>query len=165
MLICEIDPVKAVEAAMEGCEVVGLREGMARADFVITATGRPGVIGEGELKAAKDGQILANAGHFGYEIDRAALGRLAKKRYQARAGVEAYVLPHGRTLYLLGEGELVNLALADGHPVEIMDVSFALQALSAEYLLQNGESLSPGVYPVPERIDETVARLFLSVLS
>jgi len=79
--------------------------------------------------------------------------------------VEAYVLPHGRTLYLLGEGELVNLALADGHPVEIMDVSFALQALSAEYLLQNGESLSPGVYPVPEKIDETVARLFLSVLS
>ena len=165
VLVCEIDPVKAVEAAMEGCEVVELREGMARADFVITATGRPGVIGEEELKVAKHGQVLANAGHFGYEIDREALGRLAKKRYQARAGVEAYVLPHGRTLYLLGEGELVNLALADGHPVEIMDVSFALQALSAEYLLQNGASLSPGVYPVPERIDETVARLFLSVLS
>ncbi|MCD6129304.1 adenosylhomocysteinase [Candidatus Bipolaricaulota bacterium] len=165
VLVCEIDPVKAVEAAMEGCEVVELREGMARADFVITATGRPGVIGEEELKVAKHGQVLANAGHFGYEIDREALGRLAKKRYQARAGVEAYVLPHGRTVYLLGEGELVNLALGDGHPVEIMDVSFALQALSAEYLLQNGESLSPGVYPVPERIDETVARLFLSVLS
>ena len=165
VLICEIDPVKAVEAAMEGCEVVELREGMARADFVITATGRPGVIGEGELKAAKDGQILANAGHFGYEIDREALGRLAKERYQARAGVEAYVLPHGRTLYLLGEGELVNLALADGHPVEIMDVSFALQALSADYLVRNGENLSPRVYPVPEKIDETVARLFLSVLS
>jgi len=162
VVVCELDPVKAVEAVMEGFSVAELSAGMARADFVITATGRPGVIGERELQEAKNGQILANAGHFGYEIDREALGRAAKERFPARAGVVGYRFRDGRTLYLLGEGELVNLALADGHPVEIMDVSFALQAQSAEYLARRGRSLPPGVHPVPLEIDREVARLFLA---
>lgn len=164
VLVCELDPVKAVEAAMEGFSVVTLEEGMAQADFVVTATGRPGVIGERELKEAKDGQILANAGHFGYEIDRAALGRLAAAQFPVRDGITAYRLPDRRTLYLLGEGELVNLSLGDGHPVEIMDISFALQVLSAEYLVRGGRALSPGVYPVPTEVDTQVARMVLASL-
>ncbi len=164
VLVCELDPVKAAEAAMEGYTPVGLAEGMGLADFVVTATGRPGVIGEDALSHAKDGQVLANAGHFGYEIDRAALEGLAAEAFLARAGVTGFRFPDGRTVYLLGEGELVNLALGDGHPVEIMDVSFALQALSLEYLLNEGKALSPGVYPVPAEIDQEVARLFLASL-
>ena len=164
VLICEIDPVKAVEAAMEGYTPVELAEGMEQADFVVTATGKPGVIDEAALRHAKDGQILANAGHFGYEIDRAALERLAQEAFPARAGVTGYRFPDGRTVYLLGEGELVNLALGDGHPVEIMDISFALQALSTEYLVREGRGLSPGVYPVPQEIDRRVAELVLDWL-
>ncbi len=164
VLVCELDPVKAAEAAMEGLSVVDLAAGMAQADFVVTATGKSAVIGEQELTRLKDGQILANAGHFGYEIDREALGRLAEEEFPARAGVTGYRFPDGRTAYLLGEGELVNLALGDGHPVEIMDVSFALQALSTEYLARNGRRLSPGTYPVPAEIDDQVARLFLTSL-
>jgi adenosylhomocysteinase len=164
VLVVEIDPVKAVEAAMEGYEVVELSEGMARADFVITATGQPGVVDEAALRHAKDGQVLANAGHFGYEIDREALTRLAARSFPARAGVTGYVYPDGRTVYLLGEGELVNLALGDGHPVEIMDISFALQALSLEFLAREGRDLSPRVYPVPREIDEQVAQMVLASL-
>jgi adenosylhomocysteinase len=161
VLVCELDPVKAVEAAMEGFTVVSLLEGMQQADFVVTATGKPGVVGEETLQVAKDGQLLANAGHFGYEIDREALERLARESFPARPGVTGYRLPDGRTLYLLGEGELVNLALADGHPVEIMDISFALQALSLEYLGRAGGELAPGVYPVPAEIDREIAQLAL----
>ncbi|MBC7098685.1 adenosylhomocysteinase [Candidatus Bipolaricaulota bacterium] len=164
VLVTELDPVKAAEAAMEGFTPVELAKGLSQADFVITATGRAGVIGEEEFSFCKDGQVLANAGHFGYEIDRAALERLSVEVFPARQGVTGYRLPDGRTVYLLGEGELVNLALGDGHPVEIMDVSFALQALSAELLVREG-GLEPGVYPVPREIDEEVARLFLATLS
>lgn len=164
VLVTELDPVKAVEAAMDGFSLVDLPQGMEEADFVVTATGRPGVIGEAELRQAKDGQVLANAGHFGYEIDRAALGSFAKAHREARSGIEAYELPHGRTVYLLGEGELVNLALGDGHPVEIMDISFALQALTLELLAKEGQGLAPGVYPVPPEIDAAVARLWLGAM-
>ena len=164
VLVCEIDPVKAVEAAMEGFAPVELAAGMEEADFVVTATGKPGVVDEAALRHAKDGQLLANAGHFGYEIDRTALERLAQESFPARAGVTGYRFPYGRTVYLLGEGELVNLALGDGHPVEIMDISFALQALSLEHLIRAGERLSPGVYPVPQEIDRRVAELVLNWL-
>jgi adenosylhomocysteinase len=164
VLVAEIDPVKAVEAAMDGFSVADLPQGIAEADFVITATGRPGVIGEAELRQAKDGQVLANAGHFGYEIDREALSRLAKGHREPRPGIKAYELPHGPTVYLLGEGELVNLALGDGHPVEIMDISFALQALTLEFLVKEGQGLAPGIYPVPPEIDATVARLVLGAM-
>ena len=162
VLVTELDPVNAVEALMEGHEVVSLEEGIKRAAFVITATGRANVIDESVLHHIRDGAVLANAGHFGYEIDRDALSRLAKERYPARAGVEAYAFPDGRTVYLLANGELVNIALADGHPVEIMDISFALQALSLEYLVRHGQNLPAKTYPVPTEIDEKVARMFLS---
>ncbi len=162
VLVAEIDPVKASEALMEGHEVVSLKEGIERAGFVITATGRADVIGESMLHHIRDGAVLANAGHFGYEIDRDALSHLATERYLARAGVEAYVFPDGRTIYLLADGELVNIALADGHPIEIMDVSFTLQALSLEYLVRHGQALPAKTYPVPTEIDEEVARMFLS---
>jgi adenosylhomocysteinase len=164
VLVAEIDPVKAVEAAMEGHEVITLAEGIERADFVVTSTGCAGVIDEGMLRRSKDGVLLANAGHFGYEIDREALERLAKEHHQARDGVEAYLFPDGRTIYLLGEGELVNLALADGHPVEIMDISFALQSLSLEYLALRRRGLSARVHPVPPETDEEVARMVLATL-
>ncbi|HEX32259.1 MAG TPA: adenosylhomocysteinase, partial [Candidatus Acetothermia bacterium] len=120
--------------------------------------------GEEELARCKDGALLANAGHFGYEIDKDSLARMAIERQKARDGVEGYILEDGRTLYLLGEGELVNLALGDGHPVEIMDISFALQALSLEYLVRNAAGLSPQVISVPEEIDEHVARMVLASL-
>ncbi len=164
VLVAEIDPVKAVEARMDGYEVVPLSEGLPKADFVITATGRPGVVGKEELSQSKDGAVFANAGHFGYEIDQDALDALSTGHHQARSGVEAYTLPDGRVLYLLGAGELVNLALGDGHPVEIMDISFALQALSLEYLARNGAALPLRVHPVPEEIDAQVARMTLAVL-
>ncbi len=163
VLVSEIDPVKAVEAALEGYTVVDLEAAMAEADFVVTATGQPGVVGERELRRAKDGQLLANAGHFGYEIDRAALARLGQA-FSARQGITGYRFPDGRTVYLLGEGELVNLALGDGHPVEIMDVSFALQALSVEHLVRHGRGLRPGVHAVPAEINAEVARLFLATV-
>lgn len=162
VLVVEIDPIKAVEALMEGYEVVSLEDGVQQAAFVVTATGRENVIDEGMLRCMRDGALLANAGHFGYEIDRQALVQLAEERRQVRAGVEAYTLLDGRTLYLLADGELVNLALADGHPVEIMDISFALQALSLEHLARHGKDLAAGTYPVPREIDEQVARMVLA---
>lgn len=164
VLVAELDPVKGVEAMIEGYEVVSLSAGMKQADFVITATGQPGVIGKAELSLCKDGAILANAGHFGYEIDKDALTRLATEHREARDGVEAYILPDGRMLYLLGKGELVNLALGDGHPVEIMDISFALQALSLEYLARHEGALPAQVHPVPAEIDAQVGQMVLSTL-
>jgi adenosylhomocysteinase len=164
VLVAEVDPIKKVEAMMEGYDIVSLSAGMAQADFVITATGRAGVIGKAELAMSKDGAVLANAGHFGYEIDRNVLKRIAEER-NARPGVDAYTLSTGRTIYLLGEGELINLALADGHPVEIMDISFALQALALEYLARQGEALPAHVHPMPREIDEQVARMALFSLN
>jgi len=161
VLVCEQDPVKAVEALMEGHQVVSLVEGMACADFVVTATGRPGVVGEAALGAAKHGAVLANAGHFGYEYDNAVLETMARSREEVRPGVEAYALPGGRTVYLLARGELVNLAWGDGHPVEIMDISFALQALAVAHLAGRGRALTPGVHPLPTELDEEVAEMVL----
>lgn len=164
VFVCESDPVKAVEAAMEGYRVVTLVEGMRLADFVVTATGRPGVVGEEALAAAKDGAVLANAGHFGYEYDNAALAAMASGPTEVRAGVEAYALPGERSVYLLARGELVNLAWGDGHPVEIMDISFALQAMAAEYLVVHQQELPMGVHPVPDALDDAAARLVLEHL-
>jgi adenosylhomocysteinase len=162
VLVTDTDEIAAVEALMQGYEVVSLHEGMRRADYVITATGRPGVIGRAELEIAKDGVILANAGHFGFEIDAAALHALAKRDTIRRDGVRGFERSDGRTLYLLGEGELVNLSVGDGHPVEIMDISFALQALSQEYLSKNAATLPAKVHRVPDEIERHVARLVLS---
>jgi len=161
VMVAEIDEIVAVEALMEGYEIVSLEDGMRVADVVITATGRPGVIGRELLETAKDGVLLANAGHFGFEIDVPALETMSKESFPCRDGVHGFELPDGRTLYLLGEGELVNLSVGDGHPVEIMDISFALQALSQEHLALHHAELPNEVLAVPDELERRIARLIL----
>ncbi len=160
VIITEVDPVKALEALMDGFEVMRISQAAKIGDFFITVTGNTKVISENEFMQMKDGAILANAGHFDVEIDVKALERICVEKFEARPNVTAYRLANGRTLYLLAEGRLVNLAAADGHPVEIMDLSFAVQALSLIHLAST--SLEPGVYPVPKHIDEEIARMKLA---
>jgi adenosylhomocysteinase len=163
VVISEVDPVRAVEAAMDGFGVRPLVEGIRDADFLVTATGCSGVVPEEALRHAKDGLLLANAGHFDVEIDKPSLNRLAATRGEARDGIETFTLKDGRRLYLLGEGRLVNLVLGDGHPVEIMDISFAVQALTLEHIVKNGP-FAPALYAVPPAIDDQVARMKLAAL-
>jgi len=164
VIVTEVDPLRAVEAAMDGFRVMPLRKAAKEGDIFITATGCIDVITEEHLQLMKDGAILANAGHFDVEISKPALNKLAVERRRVRANVEEFKLKDGRRLYLLAEGRLVNLAAADGHPVEIMDISFALQALTAEYLVKNWGALEPRVYPVPGEIDRQVAELALAAM-
>ena len=161
--ICEVNPVHALEAWMEGYAVAPIADAIRDADLVITATGCADAIPESALPNAKDGLVLANAGHFNVEVRPDALSDLAESQRTVREGVEEYTLPDGRRLYLLGEGRLVNLALGDGHPVEIMDMAFAVQALTLRHLLANAP-LPPSVYAVPSEIDDRVARLKLETL-
>jgi len=161
VMVAEIDEIVAVEALMEGYDVVSLEDGMRKADVVITATGRPGVIDRELLDVAKDGALLANAGHFGFEIDVPALEATAESSFPCRDGVRGFELPNGRTVYLLGEGELVNLSVGDGHPVEIMDISFALQALSQEHLAVHSGELPNKALAVPDELERRIARLIL----
>jgi len=161
VVVAEVDPVRAAEALLDGFSVAPVREAIAHADFLVTATGcRDAVTGE-DLFTAKDGLLLANAGHFDVEIDVRTLRERARVR-RVREHVEECVLPGGRRVYLLAAGRLVNLVAGDGHPAEIMDLSFALQLLSLRWLAQEGKRLIPNVYPVPPGIDEEVARLFLA---
>lgn len=161
--VAEVDPVRALEACMEGYRVAPVKDAIREADLVITATGCTDAVSKDALAQAKDGIVLCNAGHFNVEIKPSSLEELATTHRSVRDGVEEYTLQDGRRLYLLGEGRLVNLALGDGHPVEIMDLSFALQALTLEHLVRS-PGLAPGVYPVPERIDDAVARMKLESL-
>ncbi len=163
VVVSEIDPVKAVEAHMMGYRVMPLIEACAAADVVLTATGVQATLRKAHFEAMRDGVIVANAGHFRDEVDVEALHALAQDEQQVAPGVRGYTLASGNTVYLLGDGNIVNIACADGHPAEIMDTSFALQALCAR-LLATGEQLAPGVYPVPDAIDATVARLKLESL-
>ncbi len=161
--VTEVDPVRAVEAKLDGFEVMPMQEAARISDFIVTATGVKDVIREEHLKVLKDGCVLANAGHFDVEISREELERLSSARRQVREFVEEYTLG-GRKVYLLGEGRLINLVAGQGHPVEIMDTSFSLQALSVLYLTRNHGKLTPKVYPVPDEIDEEVARTKLQTL-
>ena len=161
--VTEIDPVRAIEAWMDGFRVAPAREAIRSADFVVTATGCADVITEAALRNAKDGVLLSNAGHFNVEVNLDDLRKLSTSEREARPGVVEYTLGDGRRIYVLGEGRLVNLALGDGHPVEIMDISFAIQALTLRHLVRNAP-LDPGLYTVPEEIDEHVARLKLETL-
>ena len=163
VLVCEVDPVRAVEAVMDGFSVGRMDEMIAQADFLVTSTGCCDVVTEEALARAKDGLVMANAGHFDVEIDKAALARLAVRQERVRDGIERFILADGRAIYLLGEGRLVNLVLGDGHPVEIMDISFALQALTLRHVVES-EPLPPALYPVPREIDDRVARMKLSAL-
>jgi len=160
VIVCEIDPQRALEARMEGYEVMPALEAAERGDIFITVTGVPGVLGAEHFARMKDGATLANAGHFDVEIDIAALGA---ERREALPLVEQFVV-EGRRLNLLAQGRVVNLAAGQGHPAEIMDISFALHALAVEWLAREGGGLAPGVHPVPDVLDREVARLKLAAL-
>ncbi|MBS3816386.1 MAG: adenosylhomocysteinase [Candidatus Thermoplasmatota archaeon] len=160
VMISEVDPIKAVEARMDGFRVLPAEEGIQKADFVVTATGCKDVIGEDEIKKAKDGCILSNSGHFDNEISKRSLEELSESSREVREDVTEYRMKDGRKLYLLAEGRLVNLAAGQGHPAEIMDMSFALQMMAAEYVVKN-DDLKPKVYDIPRKIDEKIALLKL----
>ena len=163
VIVTEIDPVKAIEARMDGFRVMKMLDAMVQADFVVTATGMKDVIREEHFLVAKDGCIFANAGHFDNEVSREDLEKIAESKRKVRRYVDEYVV-NGKKLYLLGEGRLINLAAGQGHPAEIMDMSFAIQALTAEYIAKNHETLETKVYPVPRDIDDMVARLKLRAM-
>ncbi len=143
---------------------MAMEEAARVGDFFITVTGNLKVIRKEHFAVMKDGAIVCNSGHFNVEIDIPALERLARRRKMVREGVEQFLLPNGRRINLLGEGRLVNLALAEGHPSSVMDMSFANQALSVEYLVKHGRSLKNQVYPVPAAIDKEIARLKLAAI-
>ncbi|MCX8173289.1 MAG: adenosylhomocysteinase [Thermoplasmata archaeon] len=164
VIVTEVNPVKAIEARMDGFRVMPVGKAVEVADFVITATGCRDVVSAKQLLRAKDGVVLANAGHFDVEIPKAEIERLAVKKRRVRDHTVEYLLPNRKRIYLLADGRLVNLVAGQGHPVEIMDMSFAIQALCAQHLAANGKKLSQGVYPVPEEIDERVATLKLKEL-
>ena len=164
VIVTETDPVRDLEAVMDGYEVMPMAAAARLGDLFITVTGCSGVITAEHFETMKDGAILTNAGHFDVEVDMAGLEKLAVEKYEARHNIQGYVLPSGKTLFTIAEGRLVNLAAGDGHPAEIMDMSFAVQALSAEYLAKNRGRLQPGVIPVPRELDEAVARRKLSAM-
>ena len=164
VIVTETDPVRALEAVMDGYEVMPMAEAAKLGDIFITVTGCSGVITKEHFEVMKDGAILTNAGHFDVEVDMAGLEKLAVSKYEARHNIEGYVLPGGKTLFAIAQGRLVNLAAGDGHPAEIMDMSFAVQALSARYLSEHGAELRPGVIPVPRELDVEVARRKLKAL-
>jgi len=162
VIVTEVDPVRALEAAMDGFRVLPMTEAAAIGDVFITATGNKSIIVAEHFLRMKDGAVLANSGHFNVEIDIPALEKAAKSKRATRDNVDEYTLPDGRKLYLLGEGRLVNLAAAEGHPAGVMDMSFANQALTIEYLNKHAGELKKNVYPVPEELDRQVARMKLA---
>ena len=161
VIVTEVDAIKATEAYMDGFEVMPIMEAARHGDFFITTTGNKGVITAEHYQVMKNGAIMANAGHFNVEIDVVQLEKSAVKQQVVRKDITEYVMADGRKLYLLAEGRLVNLAAGDGHPAEIMDMTFALQALSLLYVYDNRDKLGPKVLDVPYQIDEQVARYFL----
>mgnify|MGYP000153286808 CR=1 FL=1 len=164
VIVCEVDPVKAIEAVMDGFEVMHSLSAAQRGDIFITTTGCRDVLRAEHFERMKDKALLANAGHFNVEISLSELNRVAISRRPVRENIEEFRLADGRRLYLLAAGRLVNLAAGDGHPAEIMDLSFALQALSARYILQEGPNLARRVYQVPAAVDNQVAELKLRSL-
>ena len=164
VIVTEVDPMKALEAVMDGFEVMPMEKAAEVGDIFCTATGNKTVIRREHMERMKDGAILSNTGHFNVEIEIPALRALAVETREARQFVEEFTLEDGRRLYLLAEGRLVNLSVAEGHPAQVMDMSFANQALSAEWVVANGASLERRVYDVPKEIDEEIARLKLATM-
>lgn len=164
VIITEIDPIKANEAWLDGFEVMPMDEAAPLGDVFITVTGVKGVVTGDHFKKMKNGTLLANAGHFDVEIDCAALRQMAGEERMLKPGIKAYTLEDGKQLHLLGEGRLVNLAAGNGHPAEVMDTSFAIQALGLEYLVKEKGKLKAGVYQVPEALDRQVAEIRLQAL-
>lgn len=162
VFICEVNPVKALEAKMDGFEVLPMIEAARIGDVFVTATGDKNVIRKSHFLKMKSGAILANSGHFNVEINIEELKAITQKRRIIRENVEEHQLRNGKKIYLLAEGRLINLSGAEGHPSEVMDMSFSNQALVAEWLKKEGENLEPKVYKVPEKIDNEIARLKLN---
>jgi adenosylhomocysteinase len=165
VIVTEIDPTKAIEAIMDGFRVMTMNEAAAIGDVFVTVTGNKNVIARDHFARLKSGAILCNSGHFNVEIDLDALGSMASSRREARAFVEEFALRDGRKVYVLGEGRLINLAAAEGHPASVMDMSFANQALSADYMVKNHSKLEKKVYSVPEELDKQVAKMKLESMS
>jgi adenosylhomocysteinase len=161
VIVTEIDPTKALEAVMDGFRVMTMNEAATIGDLFITLTGNKHVIARDHFEKMKNGAILCNSGHFNIEIDLEALAKVASSRRPTREFVEEFALRDGRRIYVLGEGRLINLAAAEGHPASVMDMSFANQALSAEYMVKNHSTLQKAVYSVPENLDKQVAKLKL----
>jgi adenosylhomocysteinase len=164
VVVTEVDPLKALEAVMDGFRVMPMLEAARIGDILVTATGDINVIDRHDFEVLKDGAILANSGHFNVEVNIPALAEMAVEVRQPRPGVDQYIMADGRKLSVLGEGRLVNLAMAEGHPASVMDMSFANQALGIEYLVKEASTLEKRVYPVPEEIDRAIARLKLSAM-
>ena len=162
VVVTEIEPMRALEAVMDGFPVMPMARAAEVGDVFVTVTGNTSVIRAEHFERMKDGALLANSGHFNVEIDLEALARVARRRRAVRAFVEEFTLPNGRRLHVLGEGRLINLASAEGHPAAVMDMSFANQALAAEFMVKRGRSLERRVYPVPREIDLEIARLKLA---
>jgi adenosylhomocysteinase len=164
VIITEVNPLKALEAVMDGYQVLPMSEAAPIGDFFCTVTGDINVIREEHFQVMKDGAILCNSGHFNVEIDLDALARLSSAPRQIRTSVEEFKLKSGKAIFLLGEGRLVNLAAAEGHPSAVMDMSFANQSLASEYIAKNHASLEKKVYPMPAAIDQEIARLKLAAM-
>jgi adenosylhomocysteinase len=164
VIVTEVDPIRALEAAMDGYRVMPMIEAAAIADFVVTATGDRDVITGEHFAAMKDGCVVANSGHFNIEIDIPALEEMSVEKLEPRSFVEQYILQDGRKINLLGEGRLINLASAEGHPSAVMDMSFANQALAAEFLLQNKGKLENAVHALPKDVDREIASLKLAAM-
>ena len=161
VIVTEIDPTKAIEAVMDGFRVMTMKEACSIGDVFVTVTGNKNVIARDHFDRLKSGAILCNSGHFNVEIDLDALASVASSRKEARPFVEEFSMKDGRKLYVLGEGRLINLAAAEGHPASVMDMSFANQALSAEYMAKNHKTMENRVYSVPEELDKQVAKMKL----
>jgi adenosylhomocysteinase len=161
VIVTEIDPTKAIEAVMDGFRVMTMKEACSIGDVFVTVTGNKNVIARDHFDKLKGGAILCNSGHFNVEIDLDALASVASSRKEARPFVEEFSMKDGRKLYVLGEGRLINLAAAEGHPASVMDMSFANQALSAEYMAKNHKTMENRVYSVPEELDKQVAKMKL----
>ena len=164
IIVTEVDPLKALQAVMDGYQVMPMQKAAEVGDIFITVTGDISVLRKEHFEAMKDGAIICNSGHFNVEINIDVLEEISVSKRRVRPYVDEYTLPDGKRINLLGEGRLINLASAEGHPASVMDMSFANQALSAEYIVQNGSNLENNVYDVPEEIDEAVARLKLEEL-
>ncbi len=164
VIVTEVNPVCAIEAVMDGFTVLPMAQAAPLGDVFVTVTGCSDVVTPEHMLTMKEGAILCNAGHFDVEVDVAGLRKISKESHEVRKNIEGFLLPNGKTLYLLAEGRLVNLAAGDGHPVEIMDMSFALQALCAQRIALNGKALSHDVHAVPADIDQAVAHRKLSAL-
>jgi adenosylhomocysteinase len=164
VIVTEVDPLKALEAVMDGYRVMPMIDAVKVGDFFCTVTGDMNVIDRHHFEAMKDGAIVANSGHFNVEINIPSLEEMAVDKQLVRPFVEQYTLEDGRQIHILGEGRLINLASAEGHPASVMDMSFANQALSAEYMVKNGKSLKKMVYSVPEDIDKNIARIKLEAM-